>query len=189
MHAASDSAGDREGGGGGRGRREEGGRREGGGREPAREGARPHPTPPPPRLPLRGPSPVTWAREHLLATSAPSGAPPACLAKSPAGGDGNTARFSLCKPRFARGGRGGRGATPTQLLSFAKCESAPAARPSAGGDPTRPPPPAPLPPPSDGEGRWGAPAPSPTPLETWAPGGRRAGMLPSPGRGGGGEGR
>lgn len=45
------------------------------------------------------------------------------------------------------------------------------------------------PPPPGGTGRWGAPAPCPTPLETWAPRGRREGLLPSPGRGGGGEGR
>ena len=133
---------------GGRGRGE-GGRR---GRVPSSPR-----TLPPPRLPLRGPSPVTWAPEHLLATSAPSGAPPSGPGNPhpppppPAGRDGNAARFSLCQTRFAPGGCGGPVGDPcpaTQLCKVQK-RAGPAQR-SAGGAPARPRPLQPHVPPSPG---------------------------------------
>lgn len=42
---------------------------------PARWGTLQESAPPPPRLPLRGSSLVTWTTEHLLATSAPQPSP------------------------------------------------------------------------------------------------------------------
>lgn len=81
------------------------------------------------------------------------------------------------------------GAGGRRLPGFSALQSAKAPRPR--GDWVEGSLPALLPaPPTPGRaGRWGAPAPSPTPLETWAPRGRREGMLPSPGRGRRGEGR
>lgn len=145
----------------------------GNGREPApTHPTAPHPTP---RLPVRGPSLVTWAREHLSATSAPGGAPPAAPGEAPSRRAGNTARSLflfrtlLCsgRPGGGQGGSAGGGSKVQKLRGILP-----------------PPPPSPPPHPTAARAR-------PQPASAGNLGSSRApgGMLPSLGGGRRGEGR
>ncbi|XP_047651889.1 basic proline-rich protein-like [Phacochoerus africanus] len=157
---------------------------EGEGEATEEAGARPRPHPgfpcaaPPPS---HGLASTCWRPQPLAEPLPPPGRKPQRE------GMGPPARVSLCTPRFARlgAGAGGRPLPSCSALQTAKAPRPRGDRAEGILPPTNPAPP----PPPGGTGRWGAPAPCPTPLETWAPRGRREGLLPSPGRGGGGEGR